>query len=102
MRLSAVIRFAEPRPHRLPGVYVIRRAADGCVKIGMSEDLHGRVGSYGPQVELLHTIRSETPREAERVFHSALKAWRVEGEWFALREEHLEWLRSFDRWPREG
>lgn len=105
MKLSDHFVLRTDRSPDDPGVYLIRRAADGLYKIGMSRRLPERVatirGQCGGAAELVLVVRCADPRAAERLAHVVFKAFRVEGEWFALSEVQVEFLRSRFRRPAE-
>jgi hypothetical protein len=104
-KISDFFRLAEPIRLPEPGVYVILRARDGLVKIGMSEDLPDRVAtilaSCGSTGEVLHLIHTDRPRECEAFFHRVFRAAHVKGEWFRLTAEDVERLKAWKTWPRE-
>jgi hypothetical protein len=44
--------------------------------------------------ELLHMFRCEDVRHTERVLHDLFRSKRIEGEWFALTESDVEWIKA--------
>jgi DNA-binding PadR family transcriptional regulator len=105
VKIRDYFRLADPPEPLQPAVYLIRRERDGLFKIGQSTRHDRRTREIVRQcpegAEVVHIIRTEALREAEAAFHRVFKVWRVEGEWFELTEEHVEWIKSFTTWPRE-
>lgn len=77
-------------------VYFIRAMINGvsCVKVGKSRNPHSRLRGFQTgspvKLELLDAIRCKSDQHALRVesyAHRLLKAYRQDGEWFAIADE---------------
>lgn len=73
-------------------VYLIK--SNELYKIGKTKDLNSRTAFFGTimpiEVELIHSFSSNQYSLAEAALHEKYKDFRKTGEWFALREEHIE------------
>jgi T5orf172 domain len=81
-------------------VYYVRRASDGCIKIGTSTRLQGRLDSLRRKkdpVQLLLTHRGD--HERERRIHKIFDDLAIGGEWFRPGETLLCWILETRRRP---
>jgi hypothetical protein len=78
-------------------VYIIG-SPDGYCKIGRAKVLDSRLKQIALQlpfkVELIHSIAVADPIQAERVLHRRFADRRMNGEWFALTPEDIDWLKA--------
>lgn len=86
----------EPIKSKYHYVYVFR--CRGAYKIGRSVDPEWRLrqlqtASVDP-IELIHTIKT-TQHGLERALHRQFSDVRQSGEWFALTDTHLDWIKEF-------
>lgn len=85
--------------YNVPGfLYVVQRASDGWVKIGISADPSKRLYKLryqrkGDNLELLASVRVEDMGKREAELHQQFKH-RASGEWFALNAAELDTLLS--------
>ena len=81
-------------------VYYVRRASDGCIKIGTSTRLQGRLESLHRRkdpIQLLLTHRGD--HERERRIHRVFDDLAIGGEWFRPGEALLYWILETRRRP---
>lgn len=80
-------------------LYLVR-AENGFHKIGITQDLSTRVGALqtsGPhRVDLIHSILHEEADNLERHLHKKFADRRVNGEWFHLEDEDVQYIKSLD------
>lgn len=91
----------EPKKPRVPRkgwIYVI--GGNGYCKIGQTNDLKARMKAFDTKlpfpVTLIHTIPTEDMGAAEKRLHTHFKDKRAGGEWFALDEQDLAWLKELE------
>lgn len=82
-------------------VYFVKEYGNKTVKIGKAINPYARIlkgfGVKIPyQLELLYLLRSENPILTEGLFHEYFKMKRINGEWFDLQSEDLDWIRAGD------
>lgn len=85
-----------------PGVYIIRdMTITGWFKIGKSENMPRRIGelSYtklpvAMDLRVVHYIPANDPEQLEAMLHKMFYRRRKRGEWFNLRPEDVEYIRS--------
>lgn len=84
-----------------PGYVYVLGTPDGYYKIGLSRVLLRRVADIRLQlpyqVELIHLIATQNMGAAERDLHQRFASCRMNGEWFKLSAEDLEWLKRQER-----
>lgn len=77
-------------------VYILH--SGGSFKIGRTNDLGKRITQISPimphPVELVHSIKSEDCLELESRLHEHFSSKRLNGEWFALTQEDVEYIKS--------
>jgi hypothetical protein len=61
-------------------------------KIGYTANPEVRMKAYGFQITITHVIRSDDAPTIEKYLHDLFAAKRIEGEWFDLSSEDLEYL----------
>lgn len=88
----------KPKPKPSPDGYVYILQAGPFYKIGKARDVDKRLAKFTPklpfEVRLIHTIATDNARELESYLHRMFKAKRTNGEWFALSEEDVAWLKT--------
>lgn len=92
---------AQSRPaKRHPGyVYVVQAIEpSGHYKIGRSKDPQRRIESMGVKlpypINIICLIKTDNMLKLEKALHRRHEEQRVNGEWFALDQEHVEYLKS--------
>lgn len=79
-------------------VYLLRSKNGDHYKIGKASDPKSRTKTIGIklpfEVELIHTIHCKDYTAAEEKLHIRFEQKRVNGEWFALSLEDVEWIKS--------
>ena len=96
------------------------QAANGLTKIGYSNDIEKRKYHLGwkehGKIEILHSIPcgNQFPHFIESAFHYCFRHRHIEGEWFDLNLEDIEWCKTIKhadqteaislvkRWHKEG
>lgn len=81
-------------------LYILRCLTTGLIKIGITNNLDNRISRIGGNLEYLHHITIENPRDLEKQLHQKYKDWQVFNptvrnggtEFFQLSEEHLSEL----------
>jgi len=69
--------------------------SNGKHKIGRTNDLRTRAATFrtsNPDIELLWAIPTEDPIEAEREIQERFAAFHVDGEWYKLPHEAVQWF----------
>jgi hypothetical protein len=86
-----------PKPKKAGYVYLIQ-SPSGHYKIGRAIDPSDRLGMFGVklpfEVELICLIKSDDYIGLEKEIHSQFDARRVNGEWFNLSAEDVEYIKS--------
>ena len=77
-------------------VYIIK-SLNGLHKIGFSNDVIRRMleiekNRGDDKLELVHTIRTKNTRLTESLLHAKFRDKRIEGEWFDLSADDIEWI----------
>jgi hypothetical protein len=104
-RYEAIIESLKPKPHtravkekkHKPGVVYFIGDDRGNCKIGISRQFKSRVNYYLKQPynpNIHRTIDVSDVTAAEKVFHEMFKSSRVNGEWFALDEKDIAFIKS--------
>lgn len=82
-----------PGPQANTG-FVYLMESGGYFKVGQTRELHGRlqqITTLMPHpVRVLAVIHTSQPDREERYWHTYFASYRMNGEWFALHQEHLE------------
>lgn len=96
--------LARLRPPPPTWGYVYLAAMENACKIGVAQDVAGRVrelqtGTPG-KLEVRHVIRSNDAGWLEAMLHRLFASRRLRGEWFALTEEDVSALKTIDVWER--
>lgn len=86
-------------------IYLVA-SLEGHYKIGRSKDVPTRVNTLSIQlpfrVELLHSFSADDYVRAEQIIHERFSHLRLNGEWFRLGEEEIEWFRSLNTFEEAG
>lgn len=90
---------ASTRRHRpTKGFVYVIQSEMGHYKIGKAKDPYSRNHTIGTEhaykTWLVYTKKCLDHTKCERVLHEALAEWRLNGEWFALPLDKLEWITS--------
>ena len=88
------------KPVRTEGFVYLLRAKNGLYKIGTAIDptkrLNGLKTGSPEKLVLIHTIKTDSPYNAESTFHKKFAHKRVHDEWFALDENDVKFIRSIE------
>lgn len=86
-------------------VYLLQDISTGLCKIGRTKNPNERISNIqvgNPTFyRLLNLIKCKNYFSGEKYLHLILKKYRKRGEWFLLPEEVQEWLKLFDKDPKE-
>lgn len=89
------------RPSRAGFVYLLGNAVLGWYKIGNTMGAAERAKCISVElpfsVELVHSVETNDRRAAERVMHDRFSGLRLNGEWFQLTPEHVDWFCMVER-----
>ncbi len=81
-----------------PGFIYLVKSSTGHYKIGRAKNPDDRRRTFEVklpfEVELIHTISSQNYSQAERSLHKRFAGKRVNGEWFALTDEDVTYIKS--------
>lgn len=82
-------------------IYVLEEVNHRWYKIGKTKNLASRVSSLTIQlpfpVTMLHSIATDNMVFAEAYLHKHFAAKRLNGEWFQLDQDDVNWLRAIER-----
>ena len=86
-----------------PGFVYLLGAPQGRYKIGKARHIPTRLTQLAPAlpfaVTLEHSIPCEDYTGAEQAMHSRFAPRHLHGEWFALTEEDVAWIKDITTWP---
>ena len=97
----------QPRPIRnyqpSPGyIYLIRADLPNDYrpyKIGYSKDVSNRMATFNVKLpfrfDLVYTLKTENMRRVEKLLHRQFQSKRVNGEWFDLSADDVEWIKNY-------
>lgn len=79
-------------------VYFIQEDYAGRIKIGKTKNMEQRMETFDVKlpfnIELIHVIESQNHHYTEKLFHVYFANKRVNGEWFELGKEDIDWIKS--------
>jgi len=82
------------------GYVYLLRASNGCHKIGRARDVEKRLKSilrdYPLEIKVIHYIPSRDCVKAETYLHHLFSDYRLQGDWFDLDKEHIDWITTLD------
>jgi hypothetical protein len=85
--------------HQVTHIYLIEGQPEH-FKIGKSKNVLSRLSSLGTGLphkpRLIHSFPAKTPARAESVLHQKFKDKRLNGEWFRLTPEDVEWVKAIN------
>lgn len=88
----------EPAPRRKLTGFVYMISNGSLIKVGMSQQpltrLRDLQGASTIPLTLLHCIQTSDVREVESFLHVHFNEHRVQGEWFNLTPDHVDWFKS--------
>lgn len=95
-------RFFIKEPTTIPEAdlteFVYLFQAKNSFKIGMSSNPEKRIIGVGYSIKtdlrLIHTIKVKNARSCEAYFHRIFATYRLQGEWFSLPQDAVEWFCS--------
>lgn len=80
------------------GFVYLLQSPTGHFKIGRTKDPENRRATFGVKlpfpVEFIHLIACDDMHEMERGLHRRFAHRRLDGEWFALTTEDIDWIKS--------
>ena len=84
---------------KAPGyVYFVQEHMNGSFKIGKTKHVERRMNVFGVKLpfenRLIHLIASGNHHQTEVAFHKHFADKRLEGEWFALNQQDVAWLKA--------
>lgn len=86
-----------PRPDSRAG-YVYLLSGGGYYKIGLSKSVDIRIEQISPklpfEIELIHQIKADDMVTLENQLHERFADKRVNGEWFMLAQEDIDYIKS--------
>jgi len=106
IQLAARLMVGDPpgKPMHKPGFIYLAQKNNRCYKIGRSQDPQLRLRKLrreaDPAVVLKHVVSCNDMVWAELFLHQRFEDRRIDGEWFALTENDVEWIASLGRLDR--
>ncbi|ANU16429.1 hypothetical protein BBI11_04870 [Planococcus maritimus] len=90
-------------PGKAPGyVYFVQEQMNGSFKIGKTKHVERYMNLFVVKLpfenKLIHLIKSGDHHQTKAAFHQHFKNKRLEGEWFALNQDDVAWLKA-GRYP---
>lgn len=84
---------------KAPGyVYFVQEHMNGSFKIGKTKYIEKRMNVFGVKLpfehKLVYLIKTGNHHQTEASFHRHFSAKRLEGEWFALNKEDINWIKK--------
>ncbi|WP_232787165.1 GIY-YIG nuclease family protein [Planococcus sp. MB-3u-03] len=82
-----------------PGyVYFVQEHLNGSFKIGKTKHVERYMNLFVVKLpfenKLIHLIKSGNHHQTKAAFHQHFKDKRLEGEWFALNQDDVAWLKA--------
>ena len=86
-------------PGEAPGyVYFVQEHLNGSFKIGKTKHVERYMNLFVVKLpfenKLIHLIKSGNHHQTKAAFHQHFKDKRLEGEWFALNQDDVAWLKA--------
>ncbi len=95
---SKAVTVSGKQKRRRPGYVYLIRSVTGHYKIGRTRDPKKRMATFGVklpfEVEFECLIKCEDMAQAEQELHAKFDHKRVNGEWFALSDEDVAYIKS--------
>ncbi|MGG3801839.1 GIY-YIG nuclease family protein [Metabacillus fastidiosus] len=87
------------RAGKAPGyVYFVQEYMNGSFKIGKTKYVEKRMNVFGVKLpfehKLVYLIKTGNHHQTEAAFHRHFSDKRLEGEWFALNKEDINWVKK--------
>lgn len=96
--LEQVIESSFPEGSASGYVYFVQEHMNGTFKIGKTKNIERRMNVFNVKLpfknELIFLVKSGNHHQTEVAFHKYFASKRLEGEWFALNKEDVEWIRA--------
>lgn len=87
------MRAASPIPAHQSGVYFVRRASGGPIKIGRSDNMYWRLHRLQAELrEPIELLLSLPNPKQELALHKRFDHLRIDGEWFAVAPSLLAFI----------
>jgi hypothetical protein len=81
-----------------PGFVYLIQSEHGECKIGKTHDLSARLHNFHIKLpfrtELIHSIKTDDNISLERELHTRFNAKRINGEWFSLTQEDIDYIKN--------
>ncbi|MGD7044956.1 GIY-YIG nuclease family protein [Jeotgalibacillus proteolyticus] len=82
-----------------PGyVYFVQEYMNGTFKIGKTKYVDKRMNLFSVKLpfenKLIHLVKTGDHHKTEKAFHHHFSEKRVEGEWFSLSKEDVDWIKN--------
>ncbi|KZE69163.1 hypothetical protein AWM68_02535 [Fictibacillus phosphorivorans] len=82
-----------------PGyVYFVQEHMNGSFKIGKTKHIEKRMNVFGVKLpfknELIYLIKTGNHHQTEMAFHKHFSHKRLEGEWFELNQDDINWVKE--------
>lgn len=79
-------------------IYFFQEDIGNTVKIGRSHDPNERFENFSVKMPFeltkIHQFETNDMRKTEQLFHDLFKFKRRKGEWFALQDSEIEWIKN--------
>ena len=96
--LEAVQKFPFPEGDAPGYVYFVQEYMNGTFKIGKTKHIEKRMNLFNIKLpfenKLIYLIKTGNHHQTEVAFHKHFSAKRLEGEWFSLNREDMNWIKS--------
>ncbi|MCM3360286.1 GIY-YIG nuclease family protein [Psychrobacillus sp. MER TA 171] len=96
--LEAVQKFPFPEGDAPGYVYFVQEYMNGTFKIGKTKHIEKRMNLFNIKLpfenKLIYLIKTGNHHQTEVVFHKHFASKRLEGEWFSLNREDMNWIKS--------
>lgn len=88
-------------PKQYPGFVYLVKSPNGAYKIGRTKNPQSRAKTFGVllpfEIEFLCLIKTKDMRQLEKELHERFATKRLNGEWFELSDEDVEYIKGLER-----
>ena len=96
--LEAVQNFPFPEGDAPGYVYFVQEYMNGTFKIGKTKHIEKRMNLFNIKLpfenKLIYLIKTGNHHQTEVAFHKHFSSKRLEGEWFSLNRDDMNWIKS--------
>jgi hypothetical protein len=82
----------------IAGYVYLLESSNGCYKIGKTRKIEKRLyqllREYPLEIKVLHYIPCRDHTKAENYLHKFFEDYRLQGDWFRLDKEQIDWLKN--------